>query len=291
MQHQNKSMTTDRHQSEGTNATATPTPSPATQCSPHLMTGAERMLPREAYDALERKRTVCCNWGQPEDKVTDDKGVDIMVRVTATGTQDTTVCQENTQLDQTNSTSSETSAILNVTATPIQSPARQHPPCMMTRAECMLPREAYDALECKPTLHLYQRQPEDKETDDEGVDIRVRVTATRTQDTTVHQENTQLNQTNGTSSETTAVPNVRRSLIISLLRRGEPIVIDDNKIMCGICNKNIVLDKDWGHVISNGCKCNFDYHYEYLMRMQNENVLRKRNMKCSTSTCQKHIML
>ncbi len=112
-QHQDESMMTDRHHNEGTNATATLTPSPATGRPPHLMTGAECMLPREAYDALEWKRTVHCNQGQPEDKATNDEAVDIKVRVTVTGTQDTTVHQENTQLDQTNGTSSETSAILN----------------------------------------------------------------------------------------------------------------------------------------------------------------------------------
>ncbi len=188
IQHQDESTTADRHCNEGSYATATPTPSPATQRPPRLMTGAECMLPREAYDALERKRTVHCNQGQPENKVTDDEGVDIRVRVTATGTQDTTVHQENTQLDQTNGTSSETSAIPNSTATPTQSPVRQHPPHMRTGAERMLPREAYDALECKRTDHFYQGQPEDEETDDEGVDIRVGVTGTGTQDTTVHQE-------------------------------------------------------------------------------------------------------
>jgi hypothetical protein len=130
----------------------------------------------------------------------------------------------------------------------------------------MLPREAYDALECKHTVHFNLGQPEDNEIDDKSVDIRVRVTATGTQDTTVRQENTQLNQTNSTSSETASIPNVRRSPGIPLHRRGEPIVIDDNNIMCGICNKNIVRDKDRGHVISDGCKCNFDYHYECLLR-------------------------
>ncbi len=101
------------------------------------------MLPREAYDALERKRTLRFNQGQPEDEETDDKDVDIMVRTAATGTQDTTVCQENTQLDKTNRTSSEK----------LQgSPERQHQLRMMTREESMLQREAYDALECKCTL-------------------------------------------------------------------------------------------------------------------------------------------
>ncbi len=193
IQHQDESMTNDRHQNEGTNATATPTQSPATRCPPRLMTGAERMLTREAYDALECKHSVHCNQGQPENKGTNDKGVDIRVRVTATGTQDTTVHQENTQLDQTNGTSSETSAIPNGTATPTQSLVRQCPLHMMTRAECMLPREAYGALERKRTYHFNQGQLEDEETNDKGVDMRVRVTVTGTQDTTVRQENTQLN--------------------------------------------------------------------------------------------------
>jgi hypothetical protein len=123
---------------------------------------------------------------------------------------------------------------------------------MMTREECILPREVYDALECKRTLHLNPGQPEDEETNDEGVDIRVRVSVTGTQDTTVSQENTTLEQTNGTSSETTAIPNVRHSPVIPLGRRGEPIVIDDNKIMCSICNKIIVPDEDRGLVVSDG---------------------------------------
>ncbi len=82
------------------------------------------MLLREAYDALEeRKRTLCFNQGQPEDEETDDKDVDIMVRTTAAGTQDTTVRQENTQLVETNRTYSER----------LQgSPGRQCKPCMMT---------------------------------------------------------------------------------------------------------------------------------------------------------------
>ncbi len=87
---------------------------------------------------------------------------------------------------------------------------------MMTRAERMLPIEAYDALEHKHTLRFNQGEPEDKETNDKGVDIRVRATATGTQDMTVHQENNQLDQTNCTSSETAAIPNVRRSPNISL---------------------------------------------------------------------------
>jgi hypothetical protein len=65
----------------------------------------------------------------------------------------------------------------------------------------------------------------------------VRATATGTQDTTVCQENTQLDQTNGTSSETAAIPNVWCSPIIPLGRRSEPVVIDNNNIMCGICNE------------------------------------------------------
>ncbi len=57
------------------------------------------MLPREAYDALERKRTLRFNQGQPEDEDTDDKDADITIRTTATGTQDTTSHQENTQAE------------------------------------------------------------------------------------------------------------------------------------------------------------------------------------------------
>ncbi len=56
------------------------------------------MFLREAYDALERKRTLRFNQGQPEDEETDDKDVDITVRTTATGTQDTTVHQETLTL-------------------------------------------------------------------------------------------------------------------------------------------------------------------------------------------------
>ncbi len=52
---------------------------------------------------------------------------------------------------------------------------------MMTREESMLPKEAYDALEVKRTLHFNQGQPEDEETDDKDVDITVRTTATGTQ--------------------------------------------------------------------------------------------------------------
>ncbi len=81
------------------------------------------------------------------------------------------------------------------------------------------------------------------------MDIKVSVTVTGTQDMTVLQEITQLNQTNITSSETSAIPNVRHSPIIPLCRRGEPIIIDNNDITCGICNENIVCDKDRGHVI------------------------------------------
>ncbi len=137
------------------------------------------------YDALECKRTLCFHQGQPEDEETDDIDVDIMVRTTATGTQDTTVHQENTQLDNTNRTSSER----------LQgSPERQHQPLMMTREESMLPREACDALEHKRTLRFNQGQPEDEETDDKDVDIMVRTTITGTQDTTVCQENTQLDK-------------------------------------------------------------------------------------------------
>ncbi len=140
----------------------------------------------------------------------------------------------------------------------------------MTRAECMLPREAYYALERKRTLCFNCGQPEDKETNDKGVDMRIGVTVTGTQDTTIRQDNTQLDQTNGTSSETTAIPNVKRSPIIPLRRRGKPIVIDNNKIMRSICNENIVHDEDRGHVISDGFKCNIGYHYKCLIRMQNE---------------------
>jgi hypothetical protein len=61
-----------------------------------MMTREERMVLREAYDALERKHTLRLNQGQPEDEETNDKGVDITVRTTATGNQDTTVRQENT---------------------------------------------------------------------------------------------------------------------------------------------------------------------------------------------------
>jgi hypothetical protein len=136
---------------------------------PHMMTREENMLLREAYDALKCKRTLRFNRGQPEDEETVDKDVDITVRTTATGTQDTTVPQENTQLDKTNHTSSER----------LQgSPKRRRQPCMITREESMFPREAYDALECKRTLCFNQGQPEDEETDDKDVDIMVRTTAT-----------------------------------------------------------------------------------------------------------------
>jgi hypothetical protein len=72
---------------------------------------------------LAGKRTLRFNQGQPEDEETDDKDVDITVRTTATGTQDTTVRQENTQLDKTNRTYIER----------LQgSLGRQCQPCMMT---------------------------------------------------------------------------------------------------------------------------------------------------------------
>jgi hypothetical protein len=61
-----------------------------------MMTSKESTLPREAFNALERKRTLRFNQGQPEDEETNDKDVDLTVRTTATGTQDTTVRQENT---------------------------------------------------------------------------------------------------------------------------------------------------------------------------------------------------
>ncbi len=108
----------------------------------------------------------------------------------------------------------------------------------------MLQREAYDALERKRTLHFNQLQPEDEEKDDKDVDIMVRTTATGIQDTTVHQDNTQLDKTNHTSSETPPIPNVRHSPVISLGRRSEPIVINDNNIICNICDNNIVRDID-----------------------------------------------
>ncbi len=95
------------------------------------------MLPREAYDALERKCTLRFNRGQPEDEESDDKDVDIMVRTTATGTQDTIVRQENTQLDETNHASSERLR---------GSLEGRRQPRMMTREESMLPREAYNGL-------------------------------------------------------------------------------------------------------------------------------------------------
>ncbi len=56
------------------------------------------MLPREEYDALECKRTLRFNQGQPEDEETDDKDMDITVRTTATGTQDTTVVKRTLNL-------------------------------------------------------------------------------------------------------------------------------------------------------------------------------------------------
>jgi hypothetical protein len=77
------------------------------QRKPHMMIREESVLLREAYDALEHKRTLRFNQGQPEDEETDDDDVEIIVRITATGTQDTTVCQENTQLDKTIHASSE----------------------------------------------------------------------------------------------------------------------------------------------------------------------------------------
>jgi hypothetical protein len=152
------------------------------------------------------------------------------------------------------------------TATPTRSPERRRQPGVMTREESMLWREAYDFLEHKCALHFNRGPPEDKETDDKDVDITVRTTAIGTQDTTVRQENTQLGQTNGTSSETTAIPNgIRCSPVIILRGRGEPIIIDNNNITCSICNEKIVRDKDRGHVISDGCKCNLDYHYKCLL--------------------------
>ncbi len=133
----------------------------------------------------------------------------------------------------------------------------------------MLPRDAYDALECKCTLRFNQGQPEDEETEDKDVDIMVRTTVTGTQDTTVHQENTQLKETNLTSSETAPIPNVRNSPLIPLGRRNEPIAINDNNIICGICIDNIVRDMDMGHIISDDCKCNLNYHYNCLLTIRN----------------------
>jgi hypothetical protein len=147
----------------------------------------------------------------------------------------------------------------------------------------MLPREAYDALERKHTLHFNQGQPEDEETNDKDVDIMVRTTATGTQDTTVRQENTQLVKTNRTVSETAPIPNVRHSPVSSLGRKSEPIVINDNNIICGICNNYIVCDIYMGHIISDCCKCNLKYHYNCLLTMRN------RSMICSMSQCQKQI--
>ncbi len=224
------------------------------------------MLPREAYDALERKHTLRFNQEQAEDEEIDDKEVDIIVRTTATETQDPAVRQENTQLDKTNHTSSER----------LQgSPERQCQPCMMTREESMLPREAYNALERMRTLRFNQEQPEDEETDDKDVVITVRTTAIVTQDTTVCQENTQLDKINCTSNETAPIPNVKHSPVIPLGRRSEPIGIDDNNIICGICSNNIVHDIDMGHIISDGCKCNLNYHYNCLLTMQNRYVQKK----------------
>jgi hypothetical protein len=71
---------------------------------------------------MRRKCTVNCNWGKHMNKDAEDKCTNRMVRVTATGTQDTTV--EYTQLDQTNGISNETLAIPNATATPTRSPER-----------------------------------------------------------------------------------------------------------------------------------------------------------------------
>jgi hypothetical protein len=59
----------------------------------------------------------------------------------------------------------------------------------------------------------------------------VRTTATGTQDSTVPQENTQLDKTNCTSSETAPIPNVRHSPVIPLGRISEPIVIEDNNVI------------------------------------------------------------
>jgi hypothetical protein len=225
-----------------------------------MMAREESMLPAAAYDALERKLTLHFNQGQLEDEETDDKDVDIMDWTTATRTLDTTVRQEKTQLDKTNRTSSER----------LQgSPERQCQFCMMNREESMLPREAYDALERKRTLRFNQGQPEDEEINDKDVDIMVRTTATGTQDTTVHQENTQLDKTNHTSSENAPIPKVRHPPTITFSRRRGPIVIDDNNIICSICNNNIVCDIDMGHIISDGCECNLNYHYNCLLTMWN----------------------
>ncbi len=49
-----------------------------------MMTREESMIPREAYDTLERKCTLRFDQGQPENEETDDKDVDITVRTTAT---------------------------------------------------------------------------------------------------------------------------------------------------------------------------------------------------------------
>ncbi len=244
----------------------------------HMMNREERMLLREAYGALENKRTLCFNQGQPEDEETDDKDVYIMVRTAATGTQDTTVHQENTQLDKTTCTSSER----------LQgSPERQRQLHMMTREESMLPRELYDALEHKHTLHLNQGQPEDEKTNEKDVYIMVRTTAPGTQDTTVRQENTQLDKTNRTFSETAPIPNVRHSPGIPLGRRSEPIVINDNDIICGICNNNIVRNIDMGQIFSDGCKCNLSYHYNCLLTMRNRYVQQKKEYEMLNVTMSK----
>ncbi len=64
-----------------------------------MMTREESILPREAYDAFERKCTLRLNQEQPEDEDTDDKDVDITIRTTATRTQDTASCQKNTRAE------------------------------------------------------------------------------------------------------------------------------------------------------------------------------------------------
>jgi hypothetical protein len=114
-----------------------------------------------------------------------------------------------------------------------------------------------------------------------------RTTATGIQDTTVCQENTQLDKTIHTSSEIVPIPNVRQSLIIPLGRRSKPIVIDNYDIICGICNNNIIRDIDMGHIISDGCKFNLIYHYNCLLTIPNKYVHRKKKMRCSMSQCQK----
>jgi hypothetical protein len=160
---------------------------------------------------------------------------------------------------------------------------------MLTKEERMHSREAYDALERKRTLCVNQGQPKDEDTDDKDVDIMVRTTATEAQDSTVRQENTQLDETNRTSSETAPIPHLRHSPVVTLGRRSDPIVIDDTDIICSICNNNIVRDIDMGQIISAGCKCNLNYNYNCLLTLRNRYVQRKRNSKCSTSHCQKQI--